>query len=353
MTNFNTNQTRNFYVALAVDSSHAVDSSSFLAGSIALKQTATDELFFIYKNKLGMPTRTDSFGLKSIKCVNIAAADEKARKLLAHSITVNDGFSISSALVGKVLTCSVTIHEAFDYDQSNSITAVASVIGDSTNTASASAFYKDLAFALAKALPTPDPSYPLYHVFLKKNDSSFVKIEKGTDATSITGTFTEVDVVEGVQKYVRGKLSGEPASLSLSFSLHNSNIEDIVWGKDTVAPSAVSGYTVVPANYMLSDLEYFALGERGDVYRGGLWPNDIDHSEEYFVNAKSATAYKVLSIEYFWSGDAENVQKSPRLLQIAAPVTGSGSAASCPADDLYDALMAIINGSGSGSGNGA
>lgn len=341
MTNFNTNQTRHFYVANAVDSS--VDTNL----DIAVAQTATGEFFFKYKNADGILTRSDTINPKNVICVKKTAAAAMARKLMMHTVAVDTNKVTLANLVGKTLDCIVTIHGVFDYDMSNSLTVVASVVCDSTNTGSASAFHKALAISLAKALPFQDASHPLVKVF-----SNGTQVLPTTDASDVTGASGGVVLVEGVQKYVRGKLSGEPCSFSVAFRYADGKYEDIEWGTDTVAESNVSSNTEMPANYILADLEYFALGERGDVYRGAAWPND--YPTTYVIDPFGATAYDVLTIEYYWAGNAENVQKSPRMIQIAGKVTGSGSGASSPCDSLYSTVLGYINGTaGSGSGSGA
>lgn len=323
MQNFNTNQTRHFYVAGAVDAN--VDTNL----DIALKQTATGEMYFLYKNADGLLTRSDTICPKKVISLKKTAAADMARPLLAHTIAVDTSAVTLNTLVGKTLDCIITIHGVFDYDADNSLTFVASVVGDATNTASASAFHKDLAMAIAKALPQNDKQYPFIHVFSNGNE-----VKANTPASSVTGASGGVVLVEGVQKYVRGKLSGEPCSFSVAFRYATSNAEDIVWGVDTVANSAISGFTVMPANYTLADLEYFALGERGDYYRGFLYPND--QPTTYVIDPFGGTAYDVLSVEFYWSGNAENVQKSPRMIQVA----GSNAVISA----LYDTMEAMIAG---------
>lgn len=325
MQNFNTNQTRHFYVAGAIDAS--VDTNL----DIALKTTATGEMYFLYKNADGLLTRTDTIDPKKVVCLKKTTSAEMDRKLMAHTVAVDTSTVTLANLVGKTLNCIITIHGYFDYDDSNSYTFVASVVGNSTNTATAAAFHKDLAIAIAKAMPKPDKQYPLIRVF-----SNGTEVTATTPASSVTGAAGGVVLVEGLQKYVRGKLTGEPCSFSVAFRLADSNIGDIVWGTDTVAPSAISGYTVMPSAYTVADLEYFALGERGDMFRGNNWPNNYDTT--YVIDLSKE--YNILSIEYYWAGEAENVQKSPRLIQIAAEAKQSGDVVTA----LYDDVEAIIAG---------
>lgn len=336
MRNFNTNQTRRFYVANVVAKNPAAVSADAAANcTIALGSTATGEMFFAYKNADGIVTRSDTFHKDKIKSLTKVAASKLSTKLLAHTVTLSSATSTAlSSLVGHTLNLIITVHGVHDYDMNNTLSFNAAVTLDATNTASASAFYKELALAIAKVVPAFDKGYPLVRVF-----SNGAEVKATDDISDVSGSSGGIVLVEGPQKYVRGKLSGEVCPFSVAFQLEGS---DEPWGEDEVAPSEISGMTVIPANYVLADLEYFAAGEHGDYYRGAFWPNE--YTPTYAIDPNGATDYDVLSIEYYWAGNAENVQKSPRLIQVA----GDDS----DIEELYDAIEAVIAGvatSGSGS----
>ena len=334
MTNFNTNQTRHFYVAGAIDSN--VDTNL----DIALGQTATGEIYFTYKNADGLLTRSDTIDPKRIVCLKKTTKAQMEKPLMAHKIAVDTTAVTLSSLVGKTLACTITIHQILDYDDSSSYSFTATVVGNSTNTASAAAFHKDLAIAIAKALPKYDKSYPLIKVY-----SNGTEVTATTAAADVTGASGGVVLVEGLQKYVRGKLNGEPCPFSVAFRYAESNVNDVIWGTDTVdtvanvntADTSSIAPTVVPAVYAIADLEYFALGERGDYYRGAFWPND--YTPTYAVDLSKT--YDIVTVEYYWAGNVENVQKSPRMIQVACDASGSA------ADTLYDAIAAAMAGASS------
>lgn len=330
MRNFSTNQVRHLFVAGAVDSS--VDTNL----DIAFGVTETGDMYFKYKNADGMLTRSDTINVKKVRCVNkVAAAGEK---LMQHTVAVNTNAVTLSSLVGKTVYCKVNFRSVFDNSNSSTLSFTAALVGNSTNTANATAFHKALAYAIIQALPTLDKNYPLLKVF-----SNGTEVTKSTAEGSITGASAGVVLVEAAQKYVRGKLDGTPVHFDVEFHYPDGNAGDIVWGTDTIAVSAVSNNTVVPANYKLADMEYFCLGERGDVYRGSMWPND--YQPTYAINPFSATTYYILTIEYFWNGDASDVQKSPKTMHIVGPEAVVNS--------LYSSVMAAIENGGSGSGSGA
>lgn len=308
MANFNTYQTRQLYVAKKVESTAAgVDE----AGDIYVGAVAKDgnvegaRMFFSYCNADGLLTRSDTIPVNNIVSFKKTTAADMATKLMKHTIAVDTNAVTLANLVGKTVTCTVNVHQVLSYDDSDVIAVAASFVGNSTNTASAAAFHKALAEAIVAAMPKR--KYPYFKVF-----SNGTEVVKGGTAT---GSANGVVLVEAAQGYSRGKLSKEAFPLSVSFNLHGSNTEDVAWGTDTVAESDVTNNTVIPAVYKIADLEYFALGERGDIYRGSTWPNNYEPT--YMIDLTQS--YDMLSLEYFWQGGAENVQKSPRMIQIAGP----------------------------------
>lgn len=331
MQNFNTNQTRQLYVAAAVDAN--VDTNL----DIALKQTATGELFFSYKNADGLITRSDSFDPKKITSLKKTEAADMDVAIIGHKITADtSAVSLGSGLIGKTISTIVTLHQIGDFDEGSSMVFNAAIVGDATNMASANsntAFYKAMAIALAKALPTD----------LVKVYCGATEVTPTTVASGIANNPTAIYLIPKVQKYVRGKLSAETVTLSVAFRLHDG--EDTVWGKDeakTVAAiNTADTLSLTPVSissvYNIADLEYFALGERGDYYRGAFWPND--YQPTYAVDLSKT--YDIVTVEYYWAGNVENVQKSPRMIQVACDASGSA------ADTLYDAIAAAMAGASS------
>lgn len=336
MQNFNTNQTRFLYVAGAIDAN--VDTNL----DIALGQMATGEMFFKYKNSEGLVTRSDSFDPKKIVSLKKTTYDKLAKPLVAHVVAVNTSAVTLANLVGKTVNLIITVHQAFDYDDDNCIRIVASVVGDATNTATAAAFHKALAIAIAKALPKMgDPLYPYFKVY-----SSGSEVTAATDASSVNGASAGVVLVESAQKWSRGKLTGEPCKLSVAFHYAASNTEDIVWGSDAVstvaAVNTAQTTSISPVSisgaYELANLEHFAAGEKGDYIRGFNYPNEYEFVPAITDLTKN---YDVLSIEYYWQGAAENIVKSPRLIQVVAEHNNTPASDICT--QLYDAIDAAMN----------
>ena len=333
MANFNTYQTRNLYVVTDLLTSGEPDA----AGELKMGTTATGEIFFKYFNGDGIATRTDIIRPESIISLKKTRAAEMDTKLLMHTLAVDTSAVTLSNLVGKTLNCVITIQQVGSYDMSDTITITASVVGNSTNTANATAFHKALAGAIALALP--DTKYPVLKVF--SNGSEVTKAL--ATAGSPTGAAGGVVLVESPQGYRRGLLSKEAYPFSVAFVLHDGNTNDIVWGTDTIAESNISDNTVIPSVYAIADLEAFTMGERGDDKRGYYYP--FNYEPTPLVDLTKS--YDLVSIEFAWQGNAENIQKSPRMIQFACEVSGSGSQATSDADDIYDAVAAAMAGASS------
>lgn len=286
MRNFTTNQTRHFYTAGIGETT--AEMRTVRQG----KDSPVFGLFFMGKNADGLDYRTDIINLKNVVRVTVTKSSQMAIPLLSHTISLNtDEFADVKALEGKTIKLSITIHQLFDYDDDNCITFTVSHKVTAKETADK--LFKALADDIEKSMPKADKNFPYFTV--KSSAAGIV-------------------LTEALQKYVRGKLTGEPVKISVGFGLDSDSFTDdtvMLWGRDKIEKSS----EVMPANYALADLEYFALGERSDTRRGFAYPNDV--TPTYVIDPKSKTEYDVLSIEYYWCGGAENVQKSPRLIQIA------------------------------------
>ena len=62
----------------------------------------------------------------------------------------------------------------------------------------------------------------------------------------------------------------------------------------------------------IADLEYFCMGERGDIYRGIGFPNNIVTT--YLVDPTKT--YYVFDVHYAYVGDGVSVQKSEKTITI-------------------------------------
>ena len=319
MANFNTYQTRQLYVAKAIKSTIGTASdASPAAGDIALKTSVNGKAFFQYRNADLNLLASDVFDPKNIVSLRYTTAAEMDIPLMAHTITISPAVTLAN-LVGKPITLVVKAREFMSYDPAADVTVIASIVGDATNTASAANLNKAIAKALVNAVPKFAGEKP-FKVFIGSTE-----ITKQLADASYPGSGSLI-IVEAAQHWVRGKMSKEAFPLVIS-----SDVNGEAWAVDTVAKSAITGNTVIPSAYQLADLEAFALGERADYIRYG---NEPDYEPPtYMIDVTKQ--YNVLSIEYYWQGGAENVQKSPRMIQVAAEGT--------VASTLFASLKALVS----------
>lgn len=305
MANFSTNQVRQLYVAAASkDSALAVTAN----GDIAVLSNKNGDLYFVYKNADGIVTRSDTITAKKVEYYNKKTAAELARPLLAHTLALDTTAVTLADIVGDELTLTVKVGEYISYDPDDSVSVVASVTV--TEGMDATAFHKALALALAKALPKKE--YPYFRVF-----SSGTEVTASSTDADVTGSADGIVVVATPQKWIRGKMSCDPFKLSFAFRYRPDNTEEIAWGTEIVAASTIVGYESIPAAYELADLEYFTKGMRGDIYRGSTWPNNYEPT--YMIDPSKADEYDIITIQYYYSGNAEDIQKSPKTIHVAGP----------------------------------
>lgn len=92
------------------------------------------------------------------------------------------------------------------------------------------------------------------------------------------------------------------------------------WG--VVTSTDADGDTVATGNRnlineKLADYEYFCLGERGDIYRGAGWPNNIETKGQI----KQDEDYTVVTVHYYDDLTNEAVQKSEKTAVFACTST--------------------------------
>ena len=318
MRNFNTNQARHLYVASAKKDSIAGVTA---VGDIYVGSDSSNNMFFVYKNGDGNITRSDTIPVEGIQYYNKKDAADLAKPLIAHTIAVDTNVVTLADLVGKTVRLTIYVRGFIGTDLNDAIPVNVELVGTSTNTATDVAFRKALADAIVAAMPKRD--VPFFRVFFGGTEV--------TKAAPAAGNGNLV-IVATAQKWSRGKMANNPFELTFQFNYQPDNSADIAWGTATAAASTITGYSTISGDYELADLEYFSYGERGDIYRGSEWPNEI--TPTYLINPAAGTGYSVITIQYAWQGKAENVQKSPRTIQVAAPAAVAAS--------LLTAIEAIV-----------
>ena len=123
-----------------------------------------------------------------------------------------------------------------------------------------------------------------------------------------TIVITQTDIAE--KSYERGVRPVTIADFNVTAAPVIEDGVEVNWLDKVIAPSTT---TFVNGGYKLADMEYFALGERGDEYRMMGYPNYVKTT--YRIDP--AKEYSVYNIHYAYKGSNDQSHKSEKDLIIA------------------------------------
>lgn len=289
MKNFNTNQARHLYVATSVKQNVAGLANP---GDIAIisvgDSNSPEDIGFAYINGDGIQTRSDLIPTRNV--VYVSADKAPDIKLNKATVTLASGITPATDLLGKNVQLTVTLRDYFGLGFSENYPIVVNVFGDATNTASATAFYKafedELKAAIANFAAAP---------------------------FDVTSSASGLVITEKKQPFVFSKKSADPIHFDV---VCNPVDDELAWGDVAVADSG----SVVNGSYTLSDLEYFTHYERSENLREKVFP--YNYTWTPLITPADNAAYYVLTIQYYYAGKAEDVQKSPKTMHIVTDATG-------------------------------
>lgn len=226
----------------------------------------------------------------------------------------------TKATVAMTTNTGVTVTAVNNGTAGNSITfAVASV---SASTASVTVTGTAIVASLTAAAKT---IADLKSLIASDPDASALVTITGTDATTVvteatpvtlaTGTTTGLVVEEIEQPWVIGRMASMPVQFKLQPDQIVVSGDELTWGVVT----SVTPTTTIINGKKIADLEYFLMGERGDIYRNVGFPYVINTTYQ----ADSSLKYNVLDIHYYYVGANEASQKSEKDITLAIPSVGA------------------------------
>lgn len=162
-------------------------------------------------------------------------------------------------------------------------------------------------------------------------DEAIVKLE-ATPVALTGGNASGLIVEEAPQEWILGTFPQVPVNFTLMPDSIAVNGEDRIWGLVEKQASTNS----IPDGHKIADLEYFCMGERGDVYRMMGFPNVI--RTKYLVDPD--LKYNTIDIHYAYVGPNEAVQKSEKDITIVVPKVGVNNGAS---NRLTNDIITAIN----------
>lgn len=333
MATFSTNQVRQLYVATALKPLNGIASDT--AGSIAVKSdTAKSHLYFEYMGAGGM-TRSDLIDIKNILYAKATDADDLAYDLAKYKLTLDDTVNGGEPVVAQDYILRIAFRnypglseedQYFKYGMVHAVTGM-----------TASDFYKTLALSLVKNFSREEQGLLKFYLETGGVDAGVVagapiEVTKDTKESSLVGTYTGIIIEEAPQDWILGVMEQAPVNFTIQPDLIIDNGDERIWG----VVKKVTSTNSIPDGHKIADLEYFCMGERGDVYRMVGFPYVI--RTKYLVDPD--IKYNVIDIHYAYVGPNESVQKSEKDITIVVPKVGADNQAS---NALANNIISAIN----------
>lgn len=333
MATFSTNQARQLYVANALKTSNVTATEA--AGSIAVKSdTAKSHLYFEYMGAGGM-TRSDLIDIKNILYAKATDADDLAYDLAKYKLTLDTTVNGGEPVVAQdyILRIAFRNYPGLSEEDQYFKYGMVHAVTDMT----ASDFYKTLALSLVKNFSREEQGLLKFYLETGGTDAGTVadtptEVTKDTKESSLTGTYTGIVIEEAPQDWILGVMKQTPVNFTIQPDLIIDNGDERIWG----VVKKVASTNSIPDGHKIADLEYFCMGERGDIYRMVGFPYVI--RTKYLVDPD--IKYNVIDIHYAYVGSNESVQKSEKDITIVVPKIGANNKAS---NALANNIISAIN----------
>lgn len=323
MATFSTNQVRQLYVAKALKTPHVLASNA--AGSIAVNSdTAKNHLYFEYKGADNL-MRSDLIDIKNILYAKTTDADDMAHELKSVTVTLATDVNGGAPAAGQDYILRIAFRQYVgmsDEDQYCKYGMVHAYAG-----MNADEFYKVLALSIAKNFSREVVPLIKIEVHSKatKGKGGFdsngymvvtptTKDNGKSDATNpyyaANALVTDIDsirITEVEQPWRLGVMAHTPVYFTVQPVAVMVNGDERIWATVTEGTNGTIGN-----GKKIADLEYFCMGERGDIYRGIGFPHNIVTT--YLVDPTKT--YYTFDIHYAYVGNNESVQKSEKDITI-------------------------------------
>lgn len=300
---FSVNQARHLYVAKEVKTPHVVSADA--AGSIAVRTNKEkSHLYFEYKSADNL-VRSDLIDVKNIMYAKATDIKDMQRELKAVTVTLDNTVNGGSPVGGQDYILRIAFRQFVGMSDEDTYIKYGMV--HAYNNMSASDFYKELAKSLVKNFSRE--LTPLVKFTLAAGEEA-VPVDVNTKWDTLSGEYTALVIDEVEQPWVLGTMAQVPVYFDVYPTTITVDGDERIWGK--VEDTESEGYVGNGKN--IADLEYFCMGERGDIYRGAGWPNVI--TTTYLVDPSKE--YYTLDIHYAYVGSNESVQKSEKDITIVS-----------------------------------
>ena len=313
MATFSTNQVRHLYVVEQITDGSAPLTATDPKKKVSVhSDTTKNHLYFEYMGAGGM-TRSDLISTDNILYAKATKAEDLAHKLAKYKLTldttVNGGKPIAGQdyLLRIVFKNYIGLSEEDQYFKYGMVHAVSGM--------QASDFYKTLAISLVKNFSREEKGLLKFYLETEGTEAgkvaTTVEVTNDTKESALTGTYTGLVIEEAPQDWILGVKEQTTVNFTLLPDAVLDSGDERIWGVVKQVPST----STVKDGHKIADLEYFCMGDRGDLYRFMGFPNVIRTT--YFVDPDKE--YDVLDLHYAFAGANESVQKSEKDITFVVP----------------------------------
>lgn len=305
--NFSTNQNRHIYVA----SAYGDVSENSAVGTIKAKTVdngVDKDIYLIYK---GADTvlKSPLIPVKNLSYIK-ATKKEDLRKpfksvLVALDSNVNGGAPVS----GQDYILRIAFKQFYGMSDEDQYFKDAAV--HATAKMTAAQFYQKMVDSLNLAFAREVGA----HAYTKKDGT----VEGSNPYLKFEASATGITITEKEQHWTLGIESREPVNFEVVPTTIYVDGDDVQWGTVTNKTVDKSKVTVTGDNATgvgngkdIADLEYFAMGERGDQYRMVGFPNYIPTT--YLVDPTKE--YNTLDIHFAFTDDGVNSYRSEKEITV-------------------------------------
>ena len=346
--NYSVNQVRQLYVAKALKTPNVLASDA--AGSIAVKNdTAKNHLYFEYKGADNL-MRSDLIDIKNILYAKATDADDMAHKLKAVTVTLDSEVNAGAPVAGQdyilriVFKQYVGMSDEDQYFKYGMVHAYAGMDADE--------FYKVLALSIAKNFSREvvplikievhskatkskggfdSNGYMVVTPTTKDNGKSDTTNPYYDGTSAVVADIDSIRITEVEQPWRLGVMAQTPVYFTVQPVAVMVNGDERIWATVTESTNGT-----IDNGKKIADLEYFCMGERGDIYRGVAFPHNIPTT--YLVDP--TIKYNVIDIHYAYVGSNEGVQKSEKTITLVVPKVGATNSVS---NALANSIISAIN----------
>lgn len=305
---FSTNQVRQLYVASELKTTPVMDTDK--VGALSVQKNIDNDVYVLYK---GADTllRSDLLKKENIKGGSVTDASKLTTPMKRHKVVLNPNVNTGNPIAGQDYILRIAFKEWIGISPEDTYYKYGTVTPNATMTVAQ--FYKALKADL--------------ELNFSKEVCELLSFELDDETTP-----TCLYINELPQEWVLGLKQTKGLNYQIQFlQVSYAGLEDY-WGVVTKEVPTV----IIKNGQNMADLEYFCMGERGDIYRNVGFPRVIQ--TKYLVD--SSMEYNTIDLTYFYAGDGVSVQHSDKVLTILIPKKGISLAEQ---NDLTNSIITAVN----------